>query len=534
MDDSPEDLVPGPPPQGEVSPPKISLTTGRNESKFVDPLSIMLDGIRIKIALQHPTLPLKSESRYFGTDGEVFRNHTRYYVDIDNFRGASVRLRSMDVDGGTAGSLIIEGNPAKWLQGHNLFGACDLLKVVPFFVTSVLWRYFLRPLYTVQEWDLIVQGEYEIFKVSLNHQFKLKAVDTADRAMRLIGELALKGKQGKMTRGHEYRTVYFGADEDGGTGDAYLATRIYHKGREVHKHPLPDGLPIDEYGPLNAYAAGLIRFEYDFLRDFIRKRGLTKGRDWTPDMIHRLVNEQFESIYIPRNIPISDHDEVLLPRRPKEIYNLWRSGLLQKADYGRSTFFSFQAQLKPYGIDIAQPPSVHVVPNDMELFTPERAARVPDWAIENNLYFDPIARLRLSTQPIVRVSSTPSTDAESQTMMVHSEQLDHASPTLPQSEVTDQEVSIMSNHNDAAPTLGMNPGTWFTSQSTTLPQNQTSVRNRRTRRSQASPVRKTKGVPTSFTAGVIDVVGKRAAFPKIAIALSGTVRLIPRSCLLAA
>ncbi|WP_353051787.1 phage/plasmid replication protein, II/X family [Pseudomonas aeruginosa] len=41
---------------------------------------------------------------------------------------STIHIRSVGGDGqGNATHLYIDGNPSKWLQGHNLVGSCDLV-----------------------------------------------------------------------------------------------------------------------------------------------------------------------------------------------------------------------------------------------------------------------------------------------------------------------------------------------------------------------------------------------------------------------
>ncbi|MNL07431.1 Phage X family protein [compost metagenome] len=225
-------------------------------------------------------------------------------------------------------------------------------------------------------------------------------------------------------------------------------------------------------------------------------------------------------------MPISDQAELALPRRLKEIYRLWRAGAFLKDEYAKSTFLNYRAKLIEFGIDLSQPPSIHLVSRDTplsDLFTPERAAVVPVWAIGSNLFFDPITR-QYARPPIVRVPDPPTLAVTHQPDAITALPANASLPP-PQQEVVHQEDSIVNTKASAA--VMRDPMAWFIERPNVQTLNRAAARRQGARRkSQVRTARASLGPRMPFSEGPLTVAPMSNVYSKVIVALSGTVRLV--------
>lgn len=89
----------------------------------------MIDWIAAMIELHHA--PLSSGAVVcIEADGTVAWETPRKML-VRGSHDSTIHIRSVGGDGqGNATHLYIDGNPSKWLQGHNLVGSCDLVALV--------------------------------------------------------------------------------------------------------------------------------------------------------------------------------------------------------------------------------------------------------------------------------------------------------------------------------------------------------------------------------------------------------------------
>lgn len=278
--------------------------------------------------------------------------------------------------------LEISGNPAKWFQGHNLFGTDDLPGLSRAFVRAVVARlgYTLTP----QEQSDIDAGLIQLLRIDTTQSWNLGTLPRALSAARALADgshFNYLGR-GSMT---ETGTVYWKKKS------RHVAGKAYCKGQELRSHKLPSELSRRD--DLVALAQGLLRVEFTFRRMALVFRGLDTIAAWdtlgaTPEGLHA----DLMSTLTISDAGLPDDDLEQLPTRLRAPYVCWKEGEDLRTIYSRATFYRYRKALLPFGIDLAsQQPAKrdksNVVPLRVTLVG--QPLTVPDWAVGTALYFDP-------------------------------------------------------------------------------------------------------------------------------------------------
>ncbi|MBE8228798.1 alpha/beta hydrolase, partial [Leptospira borgpetersenii serovar Ballum] len=90
------------------------------------------------------------------------------WLPVVGSHDATIAVRSV-----TESTLEISGNPAKWLQGHNLFGINDLKRLVWLFFQKLVKIPELNLKPTVQQMAWIKEGNYTVSRVDINETWLL-------------------------------------------------------------------------------------------------------------------------------------------------------------------------------------------------------------------------------------------------------------------------------------------------------------------------------------------------------------------------
>lgn len=314
----------------------------------------------------------------FTADGEI-EWHTPKRLQLEGSHSATITVRRFPYDN----SLEISGNPAKFLQGHNLFGTDDLPGLSRAFVLAVVARLGHR--LSPAELQSINAGQVTLTRIDCTQSWDF---DSLPRALNVIRSLASQGYFAYRGRGSMTRegTVYWNQRS------RRLAGKAYAKGHELQAHKLP--LDLAERDRLTDFAQGLVRFEFTLRSMYLKRKGLHLLQNWgnvgaTPESTHAELMSDLS--VTASEIPGDDLEQ--LPNRLRAVYQLWKEGKDVRRFYSRATFYRHRKALLAHGIDLAaiQPskadPASNVIP--MRVTLVGRPVSVPSWAIGTPLYFDP-------------------------------------------------------------------------------------------------------------------------------------------------
>ena len=340
----------------------------------------MIDWVTAKITCTHNPEILSSgrSIRTKKIDGvEYLEYEICNRLSVKGSHDSNITIRSH-----TDNTIEISGNPAKFLQGHNVFGTNDLKYLVAKLMDKLFMMDELELKPTETEYNMIQDGYYRLSRVDVNEHFFFPSAQLARAWLRAAGRSA-----NMMFRGaglFKEGTLYFTPES------RRFVPKIYYKFDEINskdkKHRLPDELlQIPE---LVEYAEKSLRFEIKILSTQLNEWQLHLGCNWTPDIATMLLNEQFiQKLQLSENMSLDQSKLNTLPTGLKPVYALWEQGQDLRQIYSKAQFYKRRKQLLEYGIDISilkdKEEQSNVVP--MIRYLEAVPMGIPDWAYEKNL-----------------------------------------------------------------------------------------------------------------------------------------------------
>lgn len=293
-------------------------------------------------------------------------------------------------------SVILDGNPAKFLQGHNLWGTDNLLGLVSETVSRLSEPLGLPIL--AHDWDLILAGRYKLARIDSTAMLDLgnnASVESFLYSLERTGHMRFKG-QSIATKG----TVYFGKHS------RRESLKFYNKQTElgIKGHQLPKELGHD-LARLQSWVVGKLRAEHTARSMFLKDSGLDLASAWGENTSLEVLTAALAKLNMSENHTLTPAALEGLKPRLIAVYHLWLEGHDLRVMYPRKTFYRYRKQLQEScGIDIAvkqgnrQEPAPNVI-DFRRVLTPVFAT-VPDWAKGTSLYFEP-----KSHNPLIRIVS---------------------------------------------------------------------------------------------------------------------------------
>lgn len=283
-------------------------------------------------------------------------------------------------------AIWVSGNPAKWFQGHNIFGTEDMSGLVLEMLHRICASVGLVP----SESDLALwnAGQVKLTRVDVTHSFDLGTLPRVRNALRSLDSTANLKHRG---RGH-----FKGDSLTFGKGSRRWSLTFYAKGAEIEVkgHEMHLALQATQ---LPALAQGLLRAEVRMLSLQLVAEQLEYVHAWGDNTGTELHSRLLAGLQIAEASMLDA--EVLdgLSGRQLLAYQAWKDGHDLRATLSRPTFYRYRAELLRHGIDIAvkQERTGPDMSNVVQLRTVLHAypVGVPAWAIGTPLYFEPRAKV---------------------------------------------------------------------------------------------------------------------------------------------
>lgn len=285
-----------------------------------------------------------------------------------------------------AGRLWIDGNPAKFLQGHNLFGSSDLPAIALAFTAQVFQR--LSLLFSSEVAQAVLEGQ--LARTDVTESYRLP--NTAQARSWLAGaaehaSLRHRGR-GVVKEG----TLYFGRHS------RRWAHKFYVKADELKDHPVSVLLEDDERQALLSWVEGILRSELVMRSMELKKLGLDKVGNWHETTARELYAERLGRLVLPGAYKVSGVDLIGLRPAVRMAYDAWEAGVDLRHRLPRASFYRYRAELLKLGIDIANPaPNPAKSSNVVPLVRVLEAVpvEVPEWAEGSRLLFSPLKAANL-------------------------------------------------------------------------------------------------------------------------------------------
>mgnify|MGYP000455519761 CR=1 FL=1 len=287
-----------------------------------------------------------------------------------------ISIKSIGGNGrGQATHLWLNGNPSKFLQGHNVFGSDDLVSLLYDVFCLLVKKYNLTP--TKQELDDVRTGNYKLVMADINYSFLLPS--RAD-VLAFIRALEFKAKTRHGRPSTKGGTLYFGKNSE------RWALKFYCKAEEIKTSRGKLPLEIQNKG-IEEWVDNILRIELRLLSKELQRLNILKVKDLNTDKTKQLFNEYLRKIDMTDQIKLSDKVMLNMPNKLRSTYTLWLEGHDLRSLISKSAYYRHRKDLKEFGINIdLRPESVkrsNVVP--LVRILEAQPVEVPAWAFEKNL-----------------------------------------------------------------------------------------------------------------------------------------------------
>lgn len=337
----------------------------------------MIDWLTATIFLVHWPIPAGSVMSIH-PDGTVEWESLKKTRVRGSFE-SSIQVRSQGaLDGeGRATQLYIDGNPAKFLQGHNVFGSSDL--------TGLLLAVLGRVVESMQLGVLpIGLASAKVHRLDFTHSFQFDSRNDVRAYIRSLG-LKTHARVGRPTYSHG--TCYFGKTSRRWT------IKVYSKGDELDSrkkgHALPDDLPHRDL--IYSEADRLARVELTLRGLELKRLDRLNVHDWTPTQLNDSYREYVGRIDMTNQLALPTDVIQSIRRAFRDTYFLWEKGIDPSTMMPQNTFYRHRRELLPFGVDIAIPcdreTGADVIP--LVRMLEGRLYEAPTWAYEEGMIFQP-------------------------------------------------------------------------------------------------------------------------------------------------
>lgn len=351
----------------------------------------MLDWVMAKIPLEHDEPINAGNVISIDRDGELEWTTNKRLAVVGSY-DARIQIhsdiRTRDPVTGRYTHIILDGNPVKFLQGHNLWGTDDLVGLV----AETMFRVFtiLGVVPSSSDWQQIITGCCDLYRVDSTMMLNLGCNADVEAFLYSAERTAHMRYKGQALKSGT--TLYFGKCSK------RESLKLYNKLKEimVKGHKLP--FELDELPELKTWVAGKLRVEVVTRRMQLIDLELERANRWDDDAPFNNVNRLLGGLNMSEQHTLTGANLEGLPPRLIAVYHLWKEGHDLKRMYPQNTFYRYRRQLQGVGIDIAikQGNRSEPAPNVIDfrrVLTPERCEQVPAWAIGTNLYFEPRAKM---------------------------------------------------------------------------------------------------------------------------------------------
>jgi len=357
----------------------------------------MIDWITAKIPFDHFDSLHDGNVLSLTRDGEIEWS-TDKRLGVEGSHDVKLHIKSdprtRDPVTGKYTHIMFDGNPIKFLQGHNLFGSDDVTGLM----SETLYRVFkaLNLVPSATDWEFITKGYYELYRVDSTMMLSLgnnSDVEAFLYSAERTAHMKYKG-QGQMTKG----TLYFGKHS------RRESLKMYNKLKEINSkgHKLP--LELSELPELIKWVTGMLRLEAVTramqLKDLHLNLACNWGDNTSQDILYRLLN----GLNMSEQHTLTAANLEGLPPRLVAVYHMWKEGhdlkkmYLDQRGQPSKTFYRYRKSLLEKGIDIAIKQGNRPEPNPnviefRRVLRPERVDQVPAWAFGTPLMFEPRAKM---------------------------------------------------------------------------------------------------------------------------------------------
>ncbi|MEL86381.1 Replication-associated protein G2P [Salmonella enterica] len=339
----------------------------------------MIDWLSAVYPCVHNPLPAGSVVS-IDADGEIEWKAVKG-LSVRGSHESTMYVRSQGSDGeGRATHIYIDGNPSKYLQGHNVVGSDDLRGLAVTVYARILSQ--LNIPHHMSSYFEVLNGNFKIFRVDINYMYSLGSLENV-RAWLYAAEFKAKTRHGRLSA--KGGTVYAGKSSRRWSLKFYSKYDEHMSGKKGHQ--IPDKFV---YEGLLDWCKDKVRIELILRSLELKKLNQTLGKSWNKETAMQLFSDYIGRLEMSQNTLLSDKVISNLPRHLQSTYLLWKQGANVKGIIPKNTFYRHRRDLIAYGIDInfycESPDSNNVIP--LIRILEAKPAEIPSWMYEKGLIFD--------------------------------------------------------------------------------------------------------------------------------------------------
>lgn len=309
------------------------------------------------------------------SDGEVEWCSPKRVQATGSFE-KKISIKSVGGTGtGLATHLWVNGNPSKFLQGHNVFGSDDITSLMSDLFDVIAKQFNLTP--SLEELHRIRTGNYELKIVDINYSYELPCQSDVKAFIRAL-EFKAKTRHGRpSTKGG---TLYFGKNSQ------RWAIKFYSKAEEIKTTTgrLPHNL--QSIG-IEDWAENKLRIELRLLSKQLTQLNILNVKDLDLNKVKNVFNEYVGRIEMSEQIALTSEKMIEIPKRLRMTYRAWLDGHDLRDMLSKSAYYRHRADLKEHGINIDLRPESTQKSNVVPLIRVLEAqpATIPHFAFEQKL-----------------------------------------------------------------------------------------------------------------------------------------------------
>jgi len=206
-----------------------------------------------------------------------------------------ISLKSDGGDGeGRATHLWVNGNPSKFLQGHNVFGSDNAISLLYDVFCILVKQYDLHP--TLEEIHRVKTGDYPLKMFDVNYSFSLPC--RAD-VLAFIRALEFKAKTRHGRPSMKGGTLYFGKNSK------RWALKFYCKAEEILTKNGKLPLELEGRG-IEDWVEDKLRIELRLLKKELEELDIKKVKDLDNKTLKELFNQYLRKIDMNEQIKLTD------------------------------------------------------------------------------------------------------------------------------------------------------------------------------------------------------------------------------------
>ena len=300
----------------------------------------MIDWVSARIPLKHAHKICGGKFITVNTNGEVEFEATRLR-QVEGSYSSKIALRTLRT--GEEGEIYFSGNPTKFLQGHNLYGSTDLVKLMRIALGKLCAILEITP--SSSNLRDIQRGDYNLTRVDMAAMYELPTLDDVLAWIRAAAHASRsRHRSSSILRGD---TLYWGKHS------RRWAMKAYAKGQEitVRDHTIPMEHP--KHSQLIQWAQNKLRLELTLRGPELKKLSFHSAAAFGNQDLNQIFESYRAKISLPDNFTLAPELLRSLPPSLRSTYILWQHGEDLRRTLPKNTYYRHRRQLLANGIDIS-------------------------------------------------------------------------------------------------------------------------------------------------------------------------------------